>query len=136
MRALVILTLTLAGALSGCSRPRWDKPDEAYKAFSGALRRNEIKTAWDGLSEGTRKAAEARSKEVSKASGGSVKDEPMIMFFASGYKPLPQGELRVAKEEGQTAVVEVAISDGGVTQSQKMVKEGDRWVVDLTEAFQ
>jgi hypothetical protein len=73
---------------------------------------------------------------VSGASGGSVKDEPMIMFFASGYKPLPQGELKVAKEEGQTAVVEVAIGDGGVTQSQKMVKEGDRWAVDLTEAFQ
>ena len=57
------------------------------------------------------------------------------MFFASGYKPLPQGDLKVAKEEGLSAVVEVSIADGGATQSQKMVKEGDRWAVDLTEAF-
>jgi hypothetical protein len=41
----------------------------------------------------------------------------------------------VAKLEGQNAVVEVAIGDGGTTQSQRMIKEGDRWAVDLTEAF-
>jgi len=83
----------------------------------------------------TRQAIEARSKAVSAASGGSVKDEPMLMFFASGYKPLPQGDLKVATEEGQTAIVEVAIGDGGTTQSQRMTKEGDRWAVDLTDAF-
>jgi hypothetical protein len=132
MKALVIVTLL---ALSGCNRPRWDRPDEAYKSFSSALRRGEVKTAWEALSADTRKAMEARSKVVAEASGGSVKDEPMLMFFASGYKPLPQGDMKVAKEEGQSAVVEVTIADGGATQSQRMVKEGDRWAVDLTEAF-
>lgn len=118
-----------------CGRARYDRPDEAYRSFSSALRRSELKTAWDALSTDTRKAMESRSKAAAEASGGSVKDEPMLMFFASGYKPLPQGELKVSKEEGQTAVVEVAIGDGGSTQSQRMLKEGDRWVVDLTEAF-
>ncbi len=132
MKAFVTVTLLL---LAGCNRPRWDKPDEAYRAFSSAVRRGELKVAWEALSADTRKAAEARSKTMAEASGGSVKDEPMLMFFASGYKPLPQGDVKVAKEEGQTAVVEVAIGDGGATQSQRMVKEGDRWAVDLTEAF-
>lgn len=132
MKAYAIVALV---ALGGCNRPRWDKPDEAYRAFSSAVRKGEVKTAWDALSTETRKAMEARSKQVSEASGGSVKDEPMLMFFASGYKPLPQGDLKVAKEEGQSAVVEVSIADGGATQSQRMIKEGDRWAVDLTEAF-
>ncbi len=117
----------------GCSRPRWDKPDEAYKAFSAALRHGEIQVAWDALSEPTRKAAEARSKEVSTASGGAVKDEPMLMFFSSGYKALPQGDVKVTSQEGQSAVVEVDV--GGTSQSQRMAKEGERWTVDLTEAF-
>lgn len=130
--ACVIVTLL---ALGGCSRPRWDKPDDAYRSFASAVRKGEYKTAWDALSAETRKKMEERAKAVSQASGGSVKDEPMLMFFASGYKPLPQGELKVAKEEGQSAVVEITIADGGVTQSQKMIKEGDRWAVDLTEAF-
>jgi hypothetical protein len=132
MRGTFVAALLM---LSGCSRPRWDKPDEAYRAFSSAVRRGEYKTAWDALSAKTRKKMEERAKAVSQASGGSVKDEPMLMFFASGYKPLPQGELKVAKEEGQSAVVEVTIADGGVTQSQKMIKEGARWAVDLSEAF-
>lgn len=132
MRALAIFTVL---ALAACSRPRWDRPDEAYQAFSAALRKNELKVAWDALSTETRKAMEERSRAVSAASGGSVKDEPMLMFFASGYKPLPQGDLKVAKEEGQIAVVEVALGDGGMTGSQRMIKEGDRWAVDLTEAF-
>ncbi|MBL8950791.1 MAG: hypothetical protein JNK82_08450 [Myxococcaceae bacterium] len=127
-----VLVLVL---VSGCNRPRWDKPDEAYKAFSSAVRRSDVKVAWEALSADTRKAAEARSRALAQASGGSVKDEPMLMFFASGYKPLPQGDVKVAKEEGQSAVVEVAVGDGGVSQSQRMVKEGDRWAVDLTEAF-
>jgi hypothetical protein len=84
----------------GCNRPRWDKPDEAYRSFASAVRRGEVKIAWEALSADTRKAAEARSKEMAQASGGSVKDEPMLMFFASGYKPLPQGDVKVAKEEG------------------------------------
>jgi hypothetical protein len=134
MRGPLIAAALLLVA-TGCNRPRWDRPDEAYRAFSAAVRRGELKAAWEGLSADTRKAMEARAKAVSAASEGSVKDEPMLMFFASGYKPLPQGELKVATEEGQSAVVEVAIGDGGVTQSQKMIKEGDRWAVDLTEAF-
>lgn len=127
-----LVALLLLGA---CGRPRWDKPDEAYRTFSSALRKGDLATAWGGLSEQTRKLAEARSKEVSAASGGSVKDEPMLMFFASGYKPLPQGDLKVATQEGQNAVVEVAIGDAALPQAQKMTKEGDRWLVDLTDAF-
>src|SRR4051812_18100272 len=121
MRGTLIAALLFAA--SGCNRPRWDRPDEAYKSFSAALRKSELKVAWEGLSAQTRKEMETRAKTVSAASGGSVKDEPMLMFFASGYKPLPQGDLKVAKEEGQSAVVEVAIGDAGATQSQRMVKE-------------
>jgi hypothetical protein len=124
----------IAALLAACERPRWDRPDEAYKAFSQALRKGEVQAAYGALSADTKKVIEARSKAVSEASGGSVKDEPMLMVFASGYKPLPQGDLKVLKEEGQSAVVEIAF-DGGATQTQLMTKEGDRWTVNLTEAF-
>jgi hypothetical protein len=125
--------MALAVVLLGCGGPRWDKPDEAYKTFSAALRKNDVQTAWSGLSAETKKAVEERSKAVSAASGGTVKDDPMLMFFASGYKPLPQGDVKVVSEEGQSAVVEVAV--GSTTQSQRMLKEGGRWTVDLTDAF-
>jgi hypothetical protein len=119
--------------VSGCAKPRWDRPDEAYKSFSAALRKGELQVAWDDLSSDTRKAVQAKSKEVSTASGGAVKDDPMLMFFASGYKPLPQGDVKVTSEESQSAIVEVAV--GSASESQRMTREGVRWTVDLTDAF-
>jgi hypothetical protein len=125
--------MALLVALAGCGRPRWDKPDEAYKSFSAALRKNDYQTAWSDLSSDTKKAIEDRAKTVAAAAGGTVKDDPMLMFFASGYKPLPQGDVKVVSEESQSAVVEVAV--GSTTSSQRMHKEGDRWTVDLTDAL-
>lgn len=125
--------IALLSVLAGCGRPRWDRPDEAYKSFAAAVRKNDLATAWGDLSSDTKKAAEARSKAVAAASGGTVKDDPMLMFFASGYKPLPVGDVKVVSEESTSAVVEVTV--GGTSESQRMQKEGDRWTVDLTGAF-
>ena len=119
--------------LAACGRPRWDRPDEAYKAFSAAVRKGELQAAYAGLSSPSRQAIEARAKEVARASQGSVKDDPVLMLFASGYKPLPQGEVKVASENGPSAVVEVTVN--GTAQTQRMSKEGERWTVDLADAF-
>jgi hypothetical protein len=41
--------------------------------------------------------------------------------------------VKVASAQGETAVVEVTVN--GTAQTQRMSKEGERWTVDLSDAF-
>jgi hypothetical protein len=133
--------------VAGCREPKWDKPEDAYTSFAQAVRigraklsagdekagRAELKTAYEALSGPTRTAIEERSKEISSTSGGAVKDDPVLLAFVTGVKPEPLEAVRTLHEEGAAATVSVTV--GGKTVEQKMVKEGERWKVDLSEAF-
>src|SRR4051794_13313953 len=97
--AMARIAIVALLVLIACSKPRRDRPDEAYKSFSAALRKGEVQAAWGALSGATQKAITAKAKEVAGASGGSVKEDPALMLFASGYKALPQGDVKVASED-------------------------------------
>ncbi|MEW6430558.1 MAG: hypothetical protein AB1730_03525 [Myxococcota bacterium] len=124
--AAIVALLTL----SACEKPAAATPEAAYNAFAVALRRGDTKAAYAALSKSTRALVEARSKTLSEASQGMVKDEPALMLFQSGTRPGPLGEVKVVEQSADRAVLEV--SGTRVT----MVKEdGGRWVVDLSDLY-
>lgn len=131
MRWLLWLLLVLG--LTACNRYRWDTPEAAYASFARAVQRGEYQVAYQALSAETRQAIAVRSREISQASGGALKDDPAVLAFASGVKPTPVSEVKVVKREDQVATV--AVTAGGATQQQRMVKEGEQWKVDLSETF-
>ena len=49
------------------------------------------------------------------------------------FAPDPIDQVKVVKTEGDSATV--AVTAGGKTSEQRMVKEGNGWKVDLSEAF-
>ncbi|MBS1149924.1 MAG: lipoprotein, partial [Myxococcaceae bacterium] len=121
-------------ALAGCRSDRTDTPDDAYRLFSSALKRSDVNTAWDSLSPPTRALLEQKSKEISDASKGAIKNDPKLLTFVSGVKVQPIGEVKVLKIEGELAVLEV--TDPAGKREQKMAKIGNRWYVDLTDTLQ
>ena len=129
-RMLLLLLLGLAG---GCRSDRSDTPDEAYRLFSSAIKRSDVNAAWDCLSVETRKLLEQKSKAISEASKGAIKDEPKMLTFVSGVKVQPIGEVTVLKTDGAVAMLEV--NDASGKREQKMVKVDNRWYVDLTDSL-
>ena len=49
---IVVVLLALS-----CRSERWDVPDDAYRLFSGALKKGDANTAWDSLSPATQRLA-------------------------------------------------------------------------------
>lgn len=131
MRMMWLVVVALGGAACQRQPPVPRTPDGAYLAFAEALRKGDNKTAWASLSKPTHELVSARTKEIVQASNGLVKDEPALMLFQSGTRPAPIGEVKVLQADGSSAVLEVAAPKG--PQKIKMLKDGDRWVVDLTE---
>ncbi len=123
MRVLLCLTL---GLLAGCrSSAAPDSPEAAWRAFVAKLQRGDAKGAYTLLTAGTRAAAEQRSKAISDASQGQVRDEPHWLLFASA-RPASQGELQVVEQSATRA----RLLSG--TQPVTLLKEDGRWLVDLT----
>ncbi len=127
-----ILLLMVLG-LGGCRADRLDAPDDAFRFFSSAIKRGDVNAAWEALSAETRTALEKRSKAVSEASKGAIKDDPKMLTFVSGVKVQPIGEVKVLKVDGATALIEVTDPSG--KREQKMVKVDNRWYVDMMDSL-
>ena len=80
LMAHALLLLLLVG-MTGCRSDRSDSPDDAFRLFSSALKRSDVNTAWDSLSGDTRALLEQKSKAVSEASKGAIKDEQKMLTF-------------------------------------------------------
>ena len=130
MARVLLLVLVV---LAGCRSDRTDTPDDAFRQFSSAIKRSDVNTAWDSLSADTRALLEQKSKAISDASKGAIKDEPKILTFVSGVKAQPVTDVTVLKTEGALAVLEVTDASG--KREQKMVKVDNRWYVDLTDSL-
>lgn len=121
-------------ALGGCNRPRFDTPVNAYTTFVRLVQRREYKQAYAALSQATRDALTARAQAVAKASGGTVKPEPLDLFFANVIPPSDVEGVSLVREEGDVATVRVLSS--GQPNEVRMVKESSGWKVDLSESLQ
>jgi hypothetical protein len=132
MRLSLLVPITL---LLACERPAPRTPEAGYRAFADAVRRGESKPAWAALTRPTQTALEARSKAISEASKGLIRDEPALMLLQSGIRATPSQELTIKtlSSDGGTATLEVAGSTG--TQRITMIHDGDRWLVDLSDVL-
>jgi hypothetical protein len=126
MMSLVSLGLSCRGYTA-------DRPEDAYTSFSRAVIRNEHAKAYAFLSKETQALLSERAKEISSASGGAIPNDPALLALASGMRSSALTEVKVIKQEGDIATI--AVTAGGQTREQRMVKEGERWAVDLTEAL-
>lgn len=131
----LLAACTLLG-FAGCQRPAAPTPENGYRAFAEALRLGDARTAWAALSPATQQLAKVRSKAISEASGGVIKDEPALILLQSGMRPRtePDGSMGLVKlvsTDGGTAVLEV--TSGATTQHITMVRVAARWAVDLCD---
>lgn len=125
------LAVAVLGA--GCDRPAEGSPEAAWHRFALALRRGDARAAYAGLSRETRALAETRARQISEASKGLVKNEPALMLFQAGTRPAPPGRVTVVEVAPTSAVLEVTGEAG--TQRVKLVKDGEQWLVDLSQTL-
>lgn len=143
MRPTATMTWLLLAllALGGCSRFQPDSPVGAYTAFHQQVQKglgqrdtSELKKAYATLSQPTQKALEERAKQVSESSGGTVKPEPLALFFANVLPPPDVQEVSLVSQEGNEATV--LVRSTGKTSEVRMVREPSGWKVDLSASLQ
>ncbi|MBJ6759382.1 hypothetical protein JGU66_01320 [Myxococcaceae bacterium JPH2] len=128
-------------ALGGCSVGQPDTPMKAYRTFHGHAQRGlsqrdeqDLQKAYAALSQGTQQTLAKRAQQVSEASGGTVKPEPLALFFANVPPPPDVTEVSLVRQEGDEATVLVRSSGG--TSEVRMVREPSGWKVDLSASLQ
>ena len=132
--ATPLIVLALAVTLpAGCNRPRFDTPTDAYRSFHRHAQKGELAQAYEALSTPTREALAARAKAVAAASGGSVKNDPVALFFSNVSRPADVSEVTLASEQGDAATLSVLSS--GERRTVRMVRESSGWRVDLSQAL-
>ena len=128
-----LLPFAALALAAGCNRPHFDTPAAAYDSFARAIQKGDYQVAWSALSSGTQQLLSDRAKEISSASGGSVRDDPAALFFAEGARAPLVSEIKVVREEGDSAVL--AVTAGGTTREVRMVKERGSWRIDSEPAL-
>jgi len=103
-------------------------PAEAVQDFAAALQKGDAATAWSLLSSRTQKEADAAAARARAFVGDAGPANGRAMLFASALPGRPV-EARVVSQTGDSAEVQTA-DDAGV-QVYRVVREGDRWRVDL-----
>ena len=125
------MALLVFMALAACDKPRGSSPVDAYTSFSKAAQHGDYKAAYAALSQPTQKRLAARSKEISSASGGAIKDDPAALAFSGTTRPEPLTEVKLVREDADRCVLAAAAR--GSSQQVVMVREQEGWKVDLTE---
>jgi len=135
VRVLLAVTFLLASS-SWCGTPAAAKPTEepvdAYLAFVRSVRKGDVKQAYGQLSTDTRTLLEKRAEEVSAASGGALKKDPMALFFTGS--PRHGADVNEVKLVNRTDTRATVNAKAGEQEKViTLVKEADGWKVDLTE---
>ncbi len=121
----------IAMALS-CTQPTSPTPEAAYATFALALRKGDTKTAWNALSSATKRAAQTRAQEISQSSHGMIKDEPALMLFQTGVKPLQDMEI-VGADSRSADETWIRVRGANGVQTVRMIREANQWTIDLSE---
>ncbi len=120
-------------------------PEGAFGAFTEALRKQDVKAAFALLSEKSRARLEANAKSLAERSGGAVRDEPALLAFRTPHVPNPLVSIKALSQDESKATLEVHTcqkpldatgacpASADVQETVLMVKEGQRWVVELPE---
>ena len=108
-------------------------PQQTLQAFSDAVRKGDSPTAFRLLSKDTRAHAEQRATEISTASGGMIKSEPMAMMSQTGFKTAAEFTIKAVESTELVSVLEVTRETG--VERVRLIKEEGRWVLDLSSLF-
>ncbi len=130
MRLIAVVLLVTVAA--GCRREPANSPEAAYRAFIEAVQKGNTRKAWQSLSASTRQKVEERSKAISEASKGVVRDEPELLLF-QGTRPGPLGEVTQVKADDTSALLKVASAAG--PREVKLVKDSGKWLIDLSDTI-
>lgn len=125
--SLPLIALLLLGV--GCNRPRFDTPVDAYTSFTRAVQKSEFDVAFGALSSRTQAALKTKATQISRASGGAVKDDPAALFFAEEQTPAQVTEIKLVEQDGDTALL--SVKAGQDLAQVRMVKEAGGWRIDL-----
>jgi hypothetical protein len=117
-------------------------PSEAVQEFSAAIHRGDSVAAWALLSSKTQQQANQLAAISHPDAGGagfagdgrsadarSIGDGRSMLFAGA----IPGGEVTVSQvhPSAGSAEVQTALPDGGPGESFRVVREADRWRVDL-----
>jgi hypothetical protein len=123
------MRLFLVLVLAGCAQqppPGAAGPGEAVQDFAAAVQRGDSGTAWGLLSSRTQEEATRLAREGHPDAG-----DGRGMLFGSAL-PLGQVAVRKVEQEGaSSAEVRTGPPDGGAGRTFHVVREGDRWRIDL-----
>ena len=103
-------------------------PVEAVQQFAAAVHKGDTATAWSLLSERTRAEADRRAATARSVSdAGPESGRQMLFTSALPDRPFEARQLSLS---GDSAEVQTT-TDGGVSHTWHVVREGGRWRVDL-----
>lgn len=122
--AALVLLLCLA-----CRPPAPQTPVQTYLGFVHDLHEGDAAAAYALLSKPTQQALQSRADAVAKASGGSVKPDPVTLVF-QGPPPTPPSEVKLVQQSGGQAIVQVTGPQG--SEQVHLVQEAGSWRIDLT----
>ncbi len=131
MRIAGVLFLMIA--TFGCLPAPTNSPEMAYLSFTDALSKGDTTKAWNLLSNPTRTKAEERSKSISLASKGVVRDEPRSLFF-QGIRADQPGRVVKVTADAATAVLKVASASG--VREVKLINDNGKWFLDLSDSLE
>ena len=97
-------------------------PVEAVRDFADAIHKGDPATAWALLSSRTQAAAD-RAADAGRGSGRQ-------MLFTSALPGHPV-EPKLVAQSGDSAEVQTSEADGGMSRTWHLVRERDRWRIDL-----
>lgn len=116
--------------ISACELPTTADPVGAYLGFQKAAQGRNAQSAFAALSSATKEVTRQRSKAISIASGGVIKDDPISMVMTPPLRRSETAKPRVSKIEKDTAWV--LIDENGRPSEVKLVLEQGKWKIDLT----
>jgi hypothetical protein len=122
----LFLVLLFAGCAPQAPAPGAAGPAEAVQDFAAAVQRGDSGIAWGLLSART----QAEATRLARA-GRPDAGDGRAMLFGSAL-PLSQ-EMVLGVDQGDASAAEVRTGapDGGAGRTFHVVREGDRWRIDL-----
>jgi hypothetical protein len=125
--------LLLGGFVSACHVP--PQPDDAFRAFVGAVASHQSDLAWNLISRDSQSAMTAAAQKVAAMTPkGEFPTDPKAMLFGEDASlARPVTGLKVLEQSADSARLEVVT--GTEAHTVHMVREDGRWKLDLTEGL-
>jgi len=122
------LAALLLLATAACHRYPDDTPVDAYRSLLSAVQHDDDARMLALLCEKSRAALTARSEELARLSGASLKAPPAELLMADP-KPPAAPQVSVRSEDARSAVL--AVTTRGAVQEVHLVNEAGHWRVSI-----